>query len=81
MFRKAAFAIAAIGTLGLAVAAPGAALARDWDHDRDHNLRWHRPAVSVRIGTPYAYAAHCYFVRRWVHNRFGWHLRRVEVCR
>ncbi|HZS63275.1 MAG TPA: hypothetical protein VFA53_02070 [Xanthobacteraceae bacterium] len=80
MFRKALFTAAATGTLGLALAVPTAAFARDWHHDRDWH-RWHRPAVSVRIGSAYAYAPDCYFVRRWVHNRFGWHLRRVEVCR
>lgn len=87
MFRKAILVLAATAALGATALAPVSASARDSDnwrnhhHSRDH--RWHRPAVSFRFYAPraYAYVPRCHFVRRWVHNYWGWHLRRVEVCR
>jgi len=83
MFRKIVIAIAATAALAVAALAPTSASAshRGWHNGWDH--RSHGPTFSFRFYGPrsYAYAPRCHIVRRWVETRWGWRLRRVQVCR
>lgn len=78
MFRKIALALAAATVVATAVV-PTAASAY-WD-----GYRYHRPGVSVTIGSGYgyshyAYAHRCHFVKRWVHTHWGWRHIWVRRC-
>ncbi len=83
MFRKTVLAIAATAALGVAALAPTTASAshRSWNDGWSGRSG---PSFSFRFGSPrhhYAYAPRCYIKRHWVHTRWGWRLRTVEVCR
>lgn len=87
MFRKTILAAAATAALAGAAFTPTAAAAYDSWRYRDswrHHDSWryhHRPSVSLRFHSPYAYAPRCYTTKRWVHTHWGWRRHTVRVCR
>ncbi len=81
MFRKIAFALAAVSALGVAALASTDAEAKGWKgkggwkHKHwGHHHYWHGPAYVA-----YGYGHRCW-VKRWVDTPYGPRLRRIYVC-